>query len=93
MLQGPIGGEVLKVFFLATGLRNTGIECSSRSCALVGEGAAKAVDFAGDGHPARTCGDSIVYVVSGFVQEAVLGVSLLGQRLLRGLSHTRRMRP
>ena len=67
----------------AVGMRDRGVEHSAGPCALVGEGAAEAVDLGGDGRPERTYRDSVIYAVSKSAQEAVLGKSFLGQGLLR----------
>ena len=82
------GAKVRDGILSATGLRNSGTERSARSCALTGEGAAEAIDLGGDGRPERTYCDPIVYAVSESAQEAVLGESFLGQRLLRGYGRT-----
>ena len=65
-------------------MRDSGAECAAGACALAGEGAAEAVDLGVDGRPERTYRDSVVHGVSEPAQEAVLGQSLLGQRVLRG---------
>src|SRR5690349_4213077 len=68
----------------ATRMRDRGNECPDRPRALVGQGAAEAIDLGVDGRPERTYCDPAVHGVSEFAQEAVLGQSFLGQGLLRG---------
>ncbi len=59
----------------ATRMRDRGNECSGRPRALVGQGAADAIDLGVDGRPERTYCDPAVHGVSEFAQEAVLGQS------------------
>ena len=68
----------------ATGLRSVGTEYTSRSCALAGKGSTEAVYFGADGRPERTYCDTAVQRIPIYTEEALLGQSLLGQRVLRG---------
>ena len=67
------GSKVHDDVLSATRMRDCGDECTGRSRAHVGEGAAEAVDLGVDGCPERTYRDSIVQCISEFAKEAVLG--------------------
>ena len=84
------GAEMCDGILSADGMRDSGDECAGGSCAFVGKGAAEVVDFGVDGRPERTHGDSDVYAVPDVTQEALLGESFLGQRVLRRYGWTER---
>lgn len=84
------GAEMHDGILSAVGMRDRGDEHSGGSCAFVGKGAAEAIDLGADGRPERTYGDTVVHGVSDVTQEAVLGQSFLGERVLCGYGRAQR---
>ncbi len=67
----------------AVGLRGVGIECTSGSCAFVGEDSAEDIGIKFDGHIERANGDQVVQCISVSEEAPLLGQSFLGKGLLR----------
>ena len=68
----------------AARMRDSGNEHPGGPCAFAGESTTKAIDLGVDGRPERTYRDPAVHSLSDVKKEALLGKSLLGQRLLCG---------
>src|SRR5215475_12226579 len=90
MLQGPIGREVQKC--LMTFCQQLGCQIVEMNVQVdhvhllvkvpLGESATAGIDLGADGGPERTYRDTLVQRISELAQEAVLGQSFLGQRVL-----------
>ena len=58
------------------------VKCAARSCAFVSKSATESINIEADGHGKRTNGNSDIQAISIFKTKAVLGESLLGERVL-----------
>ena len=74
----------------AVRMRDRGDERSGGSCAFIGEGSAEAIDLEADGRPERTYRDTVIHGVPDVAQEAILGQSFLGERVLRRYGRSQR---
>ena len=68
----------------AVGMRDRGDEHSGGSRAFVSKGAAEDVNLGLNGRPERAYRDTALQRIFVYTEEALLGQSLLGQRVLRG---------
>ena len=61
-----------------------GVKRAAGSCTPIGEGAAEGLDFETDGGSQRANSPEVIHEIPVSPEEAILGKSFLGKRILRG---------